>query len=472
MRSIERLLHRAGRLVYSLAVLLLAAPSLSADVSLPKIIGDSMVLQRGRTVPIWGKATPGEKVTVAIGETEANATTDADGRWSVKLAALEAGGPFEMSVTGTNRITLRNVLVGEVWVCSGQSNMEWPMTAVDNSASEIAAADHPRLRLFHVERKRSEQPVDDVSGQWQACTPETVAKFSAVAYFFGLRLQERLDVPVGLIETAWGGTPAEHWTPSVMFESDPSLRETSDHENARKAMSASSGLYNGMVAPLVPYGIAGTIWYQGESNVPMARHYRKLFSSMITGWRREWGQGDFPFLFVQIAPWNYGDIDGWPREGCPLVQEAQLQTLSLPKTGMVVITDIGNVADIHPRNKQDVGKRLALAARKIAYGEDLVHSGPLYDSMTIDGNRIILSFEHVGTGLMAKGGSLTHFRIAGADRKFVAAKARIEGDQIVVSSPDVSDPIAVRFGFEDIAEPNLFNKEGLPAAPFRTDDWD
>ena len=452
-------------------LLILAATSVQADVQLPAIIAENMVLQRDQVLPIWGKADPGEQVTVKQGDQTTTTTTNADGRSLVKLPAMKAGGPHTLTISGKNTITLKNILIGEVWVCSGQSNMEWAMKNVNNAKQEMVAADHPQIRLFHVQHKRSSTELDDLTGGWNECTPKSVPDFSAVAYFFGRYLHKHLDVPVGVIETAWGGTPAEKWTPPSMFKAVPSLLKTADHPYAREAMSERSVLYNGMVAPLIPFAIRGAIWYQGESNVSMGRHYRKLFSGMITGWRNEWKQGDFPFLYVQIAPWNYSQVKEWPQNGCLLVREAQLKTLALKNTAMAVTMDIGNVKDIHPRNKQDVGKRLGLAARAIAYGEKLVYSGPIYKSMKSDGRRIVLHFDHVGGGLVAKGGPLTTFQIAGEDRKFVEAIARIEGNSVVIYSAQVAKPAAVRFAWSDAALPNLFNTENLPASPFRTDSW-
>lgn len=444
-----------------------------ADVKLPRIFSDNMVLQQGKPLPIWGKAEAGEKVTVTIAGKQAEATADGMGKWSVKLAALPVSAePLEMTVTGKNTLTLKNILVGEVWICSGQSNMEWPVTAADNPNDEIAAAKYPKLRFITVPKtKGGNEPRDDFAGSWSECTPETTASFSATAYFFGRELQKMRNVPVGLIHASWGGTPAEFWTPAAEFAADPSLKQTSDHPYAQSVMKEPSTLYNGMIAPVISYAIAGVIWYQGESNVPMAAHYRKLFSAMIEGWRKAGNQGDFAFLYVQIAPWVYDRIKGWPRTGCPLVREAQLQTLALKNTGMVVTMDIGNVSDIHPKNKQEVGRRLALAAQAVAYGEKLEFSGPIYKSQKIDGNKIVVDFDHASSGLLAKGDKLLTFQIAGKDRLFVDANAVIEGHTVVVSSPTVAEPVAVRYAFQDDALPNLFNKEGLPASPFRTDDF-
>lgn len=459
------------RLMALLFGLLACVPIVRADVTLPRIFGSHMVLERGRELPVWGKAAPGEKVTVLLGDKGGSATADEQGKWMVRLPPLPAGGPFTMTVKGNNTIMLDDVLVGEVWVCSGQSNMEWPVSKSDNAEQEIAAADHPRIRLFHVERKKADSEQADVQGAWQICTPETVATFSAVAYYFGRDLEQRLDVPIGLIQSAWGGTPAEHWTPQAAFAADPSLAETSQHPHAQNVMQTPSVLYNGMIAPLAPFAIQGVIWYQGESNVPMADHYKKLFTSMISSWRRAWGQGDFPFLYVQIAPWKYENIKDWPTGASPRLREAQLKSLELKNTAMVVTMDIGDVDDIHPTNKQEVGRRLALAARALAYGEDLVYSGPIFKSMQIDGNKCTLQFDQAAGGLASKSGDLNGFEIAGEDRKFVPAVAQIKGETVVVESAEVPKPVAVRYAWKDDAQPNLFNAAGLPASPFRTDDW-
>lgn len=442
-----------------------------ADVTLPKVFTDHMVLQRDKLLPIWGWAEPGEQVAVTVGGNSAAATADDEGRWKVTMPKMSsAAEPLDITIRGNNELIVRDVLVGEVWICSGQSNMEWSLTRALNPEQEIAAADHPRLRLFTVKKTRADSPASDVVGEWSVCTPESAAGFSAVAYFFGRHLQQHLDVPIGLINTSWGGTPAEYWTPKTVFDNDPAMLEPVDHPYAQKVLTTPSILYNGMIAPLIPFACRGVIWYQGESNVSMASQYHRLFTSMITSWREAWGQGDFPFLFVQIAPWDYSGIASWPRSGVPRIREAQLQTLTLPKTGMVVTTDIGNLKDIHPKNKQEVGRRLGLSARAIAYGEKLEHSGPLFKSVRFEGDRAIVSFTHVGGGLRVKGQELTEFQIAGEDKNFVPATAEIDGRTVVVHSDEVANPTAVRFGFSDVALPNLFNESGLPASPFRTDE--
>ncbi|NQU20654.1 MAG: sialate O-acetylesterase [Candidatus Nealsonbacteria bacterium] len=450
-----------GAVFVCLFVLSSAAVSF-AEIRLPAIFADNMVLQQGGEVPVWGWAEPGEMVAVTIAEQSVTAKADKDGRWQAKLANLKPGEPFEMVVTGAagSKVTLKNLLAGEVWVCSGQSNMAWTLARAKDAETEIAAAKYPRIRLFQVKRAKADTPQSDCEGQWQECTPATATGFSAVAYFFGRHLHKELDTPVGLIDSTWGGTPAELWTRREVLDADETLKPLA---------ARGSTLYNGMIAPLIPYAIRGAIWYQGESNCSRAFQYRALFPAMIANWRADWAQGDFPFGFVQLAPYRYGKLD---PACCAELWEAQLMTLnSSPNTGMAVTTDIGNVKNIHPTNKQDVGRRLGLWALATVHDKELVYSGPIYKSMKIDGDKARLEFDHVGGGLISRDGQpLTHFTIAGADNKFHPATAEIDGATIVVGSDQVGKPTAVRFGWTDTAEPNLCNKEGLPASPFRTDD--
>ena len=645
-----------------------AAPA--SDVRLPALFTDNMVLQREREIPVWGWANPGGEVSVSIAGNTATAEVGEDGKWRTNLPALPAGGPYEVKISGQESKALKNVLVGEVWICSGQSNMEMPVMVgnygVKNGRKEISEANHPNIRLFTVPKITEATPQEDFEADgWVECSPETVPAFTAVGYFFGRHLHKQLGVPVGLIHSSWGGTVAEAWTSEVglatiqdfrnvlpevkgLVENYQSLQETreakvrewvealddcdlgSDREsapwaepdldasdwgsmdlpciwedaglpdydgylwfrkeieipgswrgkdlvlnlgpvndwdrtffNGRKVggievpgklvekreytipadlvadgknviavrvydmgnkggicgekkelrlevkgdpmssislagawrykegsnektrsaepkipFAASSiqntptVLFNAMIAPLVPYGIRGAIWYQGESNASRAYQYRTLFPTMILDWRRHWAQGDFPFLFVQLA--NFLPVDPKPVESdWAELREAQLHTLAFPKTGMACAIDIGEEKDIHPKNKQDVGKRLALAARHIAYGEtDLVFSGPIYRFMEVETGKIRLHFDHVGGGLVAKDGNeLTGFAIADKAGKFVWAEAEIDGDTVVVSSPKVPEPAAVRYGWANNPVCNLYNKEGLPASPFRTDSW-
>ncbi len=505
-------LGRARSLGLLLVAALLATVPALADVKLPHVIGSHMVLQRDTGLPVWGWAEPGEAVTVKLGQHEAKATADAKGKWMVKLPAMKAGGPYEMTVTGKNTVKLTDILVGEVWVASGQSNMEFAVRGVVRAPAEIAAAKYPQIRLFHVPKRPAGRPMADVNAAWRPCGPKTIPGFSAVAYFFGREIHRELKVPVGLIHTSWGGTRIEPWTPPVGFQSVPKVQGIAQHVEkvksnyrtglgraldrfevwvaaARKALADGTpvppmppglkhplnshgqptGLYNGMVHPLVPFAIRGALWYQGESNNGEGMLYHEKMKALITGWRKVWGQGEFPFYYVQLAPYRYGGS----ALRLPGIWEAQAATLAVPNTGMAVIVDIGNVRDIHPRNKQDVGKRLALWALAKDYGrKDLVYSGPLYKAMKAEDGKIRITFDHVGGGLATRDGKPpSHFQIAGADKKFVDAQAIIDGKTVVVSAAAVAKPVAVRYAWQQLAVPNLMNKEGLPTSPFRTDKW-
>jgi sialate O-acetylesterase len=471
-----------------------------AELKLHTLFTDHMVLQADFACPVWGTVEPGEEVSVSIAGQKKTAKAGADGKWSLKLDPLKAGGPHDLIVAGRNTVKVEDVLVGEVWICSGQSNMEMSVGSSNNIAEEKASANYPKIRHFHVPKRQEAAPVADVVGSWKLCSPETVAGFTAVGYFFGRELHQKLSVPVGLIHTSWGGTPAEVWTSKRVLESSDTLKSIAEgsikkqeayekqlaayKEAVEKAKAdgkpapgkapnkpmAASCLYNGMIANLIPYGIKGAIWYQGESNAGNAKLYQTLFPAMIKNWREDWGQGELPFGFVQLA--NY-----LPRKEQPgdsnwaELREAQTMTLSLPKTGMAVIVDIGDAKDIHPKNKQDVGKRLALWAQSQVYGKDIVYSSPLYEAMKVEDNKIRLTFKHTGGGLEAKGDKLSGFAISGEDRTFVWADAKIDGKSVVVSSDKVAKPVAVRYAWADNPECNLYNKEGLPASPFRTDDW-
>ncbi|MEW6356015.1 MAG: sialate O-acetylesterase [Planctomycetota bacterium] len=512
------------------AVAVLASVA-AGDVKLPAVIGDNMVLQRHMDLQIWGWADAGEEVAVALCDRKAVVTANDQGKWLATLKALPEGGPFEMTVKGKNTITLKNVLIGEVWVCSGQSNMHMSLRGSSAAEQAIAGANLPQIRLFTVDLTPSVKPREDCTGAWQVCSPETAPGFSAAGYFFGRELYKDLKVPVGLIQNAWGGTPAEAYTSLEAIESVPMLKPIADafrkkleeHPDMRedyikyfKPWNAAFGafrkeqmawkkevekakaeggkppaapkapkelalgsknepsvLFNGMVMPVVPYTIRGAIWYQGEGNAGRAYEYRTLFPTMIRCWRDAWGEGDFPFLFVQLP--NFMKPKAEPSESAwAEIRESFVKTLSVPNTGMAITIDIGEADDIHPKNKEDVGKRLALCALGTVYGKEIVYSGPMYDSMKVEGNKIIVKFNHVGSGLTAKGGEpLKQFAIAGEDRKFVWADAKIEGkDTVVVSSDQVAKPVAARYAWADNPEGcNLFNQEGLPASPFRTDDW-
>ena len=450
--------------------------TLRADVTLPSVIGNRMVLQREQVVPVWGWDDPETEVSVTFAGQSVSGKTDAQGKWLVHLTALPAGGPHQMVIQGSSRVTLDGVLVGEVWLCSGQSNMEWTVQQSLNPEKEIAAGTHPRIRHIKIPHRPAATPADNVpSSGWQECTPRTVSAFTAVGYYFARHLQAELDVPVGLIGSNWGGTRIEPWTPPVGFHQVPALKSISEKladypiKNASGAIDPQSplALYNGMIHPLLPYGIRGALWYQGESNNGEGMLYHEKMKALIAGWRSVWRNPELPFLFVQLAPNRYG---GDPTRLAG-IWEAQLATLAVPETGMVVTTDIGNVNDIHPRNKQEVGRRLTLWALAGTYGkQDVVFSGPLYRAMHREGKRIRISFDHTSGGLKSRDGKpLTWFQIAGEDERFVAAKAIIDGDTVVVSADSISAPTSVRFAWHQEAEPNLANGAGLPASPFRTE---
>jgi sialate O-acetylesterase len=429
-----------------------------------------MVLQEGANLPIWGWAETGETVTVSIAGQIVSAQAGDDGRWQVtlgKLAATPESTPLVMTIKGSlgDSITLENVLVGEVWLCSGQSNMEMGVGAAKNGQAEVAAANHPGIRLFWVSKERARQPANDVAAAWAVCRPTIVGSggfdgFSAAGYFFGRDLHKELKVPVGLIFAAWSGTPAEEWTSKKALKAEPSLKSLVGQYEV-------STLYNGMIAPLIPFAIRGAIWYQGEANVGRGAQYQVLLPTLIRNWRSDWAQGDFPFGVVQIAPFFYGG-DGTAEAE---IWEAQLKTTqTVPNTGIALTMDIGDLNEIHPKNKQDVGHRLALWALAKTYNRPIVYSGPIYKSMTIEGEKIRIAFDHVGSGLVSRDGKpLTEFMVAGTDKNFLPAVAEIDGPTVVVVNDAVTDPVAVRFAFSGVAQPNLANKNGLPAAPFRAD---
>jgi sialate O-acetylesterase len=619
-----------------------APAAVATDFRLARIFGDHMVLQRDRPLRVWGWAAPGARVTVMIGDVAVPTAAGRDGRWETVLPPFPAGGPWTLTARSGATLTVADLLFGDVWVASGQSNMEFTLGAgVKDGEREIAAADYPKIRFFKVPRVASPRPRSDLSsGEWRICSPETAPDVSAVAYFFARDLHREKGVPIGIVDATWGGTPAEAWTSAEMNLFLPRYRDrmrpilASDRDWTREmaeneargktrqeliedleraksggayradfddtswatvrlpnetplsdfvwlrrvvslekaersgykmrlgafgnvdavfvngvqvyrrkgnaqtreltlpegvlkpggnviAIRALNGwnnevrlgppldlrqdgsglvaslegewrfsntlepkmpeyvryshtpsfLYNGMIAPIAGYTLEGAIWYQGESNASEAHAYRSLFPVMIQDWRIRWREGGFPFLFVQLANWRERKPEPVSSDWAEL-REAQLMTLALPDTGMAVTIDIGEADDIHPRNKQDVGKRLALAARKVAYGEDIVYSGPLYRSMEVKGSEVILSFDHVGRGLQVDGGGeLRGFALAGEDRQFAWAEARIEGDRVRVRSDLVPAPVAVRYGWADNPECNLVNREGLPASPFRTDTW-
>jgi sialate O-acetylesterase len=488
-----------------------------ADVKLPALFTNHMVLQREQKDRVWGWASPGEEVTVSIQGQSKVTKADDKGKWSITLDAMPAGGPHTLTVKGKNTLTIDDVLVGEVWICSGQSNMQWPVHLSNDAHLEMLSAKYPRIRLITVPNRGTQEPQEDFSGHWSLCTPDMVKGFSAVGYFFGRQLYQTLDVPIGLINDSWGGSACEAWINRQVLASDPLYKpllekwqeiETNhpkakaDFEKAHAAWKEAvakaksegkeppqepqdipsmlmygnarpGNIYNGVLKATIGYGIRGAIWYQGESNAGRAYQYRDLFPLMIKNWREEWGIGDFSFYWVQLADFlpekpEPGD-SAWAE-----LREAQTMTMGkLSRTGEAVIIDLGEAKDIHPRNKQDVAKRLARWALAQDYGIAIPHRSPTYKSMEKQGNKIVVTFDHVGAGLYAfdvpdpRG-----FTIAAADKKFVAATAKVIGtDKVEVWSDKVSEPVAVRYAWADNPVCNLYSREGLPATPFRTDDW-
>jgi len=492
----------------ALILALIALPACS-QARLPNVLSSHMVLQRNQPIHLWGWASPDENVTVDFHGVRAIGTADDLGHWSVYLPPEPAGGPYALTVSASNTINLSDILVGDVWFASGQSNMELPLmgfpgnATVDNGDAEIHNATYPEIRLLHIKEKSSYYPLDDIDGGWAPCTPETAATFSAAAYFFGREIAEKEHVPVGLIDSTWGGTVAEAWVSLDTISSDASLMplfaswaamtgkvadmpaiEAEEQREDAAARAANqtppkhpwhpnplswepAGLYNAMVSPFTPFPIRGVIWYQGESNsrVERAALYQRIFPALIADWRRHWNEGDFPFLFVQISSFASTPLENWA-----VIREAQRRTLSLANTAMAVTVDIGNPDNVHPSDKQDVGHRLALAARVLSYGEHVEYSGPLYRQASSEGGAMRVYFDHSESGLVAKGGALAGFEIAGADRKFVPAAATIEGGSVMVSATAVPNPKYVRYGWQNAPTVNLFNGDGLPASPFTSEE--
>jgi len=510
-----------ARFLAPLIALAIATSSADADVRLPGIFGSNMVLQQGKPIQIWGWANPGETTTAQLGETRQSTTANDKGEWKISLPAMKAGGPHTLKVGGPNEILLENVMIGEVWLCSGQSNMEMGMKMFHISPQEIAGADHPGIRLMLVENRWASRPQNDIQGAWKVCTPATIAEggwngFSATAYYFGREIHRTLGVTVGLINSDWGGTKIESWTPPEGFAAVPALQDESDkvqlsdpkseahqqrlrqtldqldqwHQAARAAMLAgqpnppapnlpeelrgpqdlqqATALYNGMIHPLAPFAIRGAIWYQGESNMGDGMRYADRMKALVSGWRKVWNQGEFPFYFVQIAPFNYADR---PPETAPEIWEAQAAAArEIPNAGMAVINDVGDLNDIHPQDKIMVGKRLALLALAKTYGKnDMAFSGPVFKTLKAEENQLWVRFDHAHGGLSTRDGKAPDwFEIIDAEEGgFVKAEARISGDGIVLSAPGVKRPVAMRFAWSHIATPNLMNGKGLPAGAFR-----
>ncbi len=445
-------------------------PSLEAKVTLPSIFADHMVLQQNSEVIIWGWAAPNEEVKVKGSWDNKEVLTKANSyaKWRVTLSTPPAGGPYMLSVAGYNSLLIEDILIGEIWLASGQSNMEWSVgSGIDHKEQAIAEANLPQIRNFHVTRRAADAPQLDVSGEWEVCSPETVNNFSAVAYFFGKELHTALDVPIGIIHSSWGGTPAETWINATTIKEDKRLTlAAATNKPVPWCPEKPGNTYNAMIAPLTNFKIAGVIWYQGESNTGNAHEYTYVFSNLIKSWRDEWKR-DFPFYFVQLAPYKYSV----PMQGT-LLMEAQMKTMqSVPNTGMAVINDVGNPDDIHPTNKYDVGRRLAKWALAKTYNKTLVYSGPQFKDMVVKGKNATLQFDFA-EGLNTKSNQpLQHFQIAGEDQQFYPAIAKIVGNAVIVRSSKVKKPVAVRYAWSNTVEGSLFNGAGLPASSFRTDDW-
>jgi sialate O-acetylesterase len=463
---------------------LVGGPGLSAEIALAPLFTDHAVLQQGKLVPIWGRADPGEHVSVSFGGQTVGATAGEDGTWVVLLAPLSASaaGADLVAAGKSNTLTRHDVVVGEVWLCSGQSNMEFTLGVqarrgmrLLNGAQEIAAARFPLIRQFEVGREPAAALSDLATGTWVPCSPDTAGNFSAVGYFFARDIHRRLGVPVGVIDSTWGGTPIEAWLSPMALASDPAFAAVRTRWNQaspdypHKTSWAPAGLFNGMINPLLPYAMRGVLWYQGESNANRAAEYHRLFAAMISAWRAHFAQGDLPFLWVQLA--NYVPPDDRGGSTWAYLREAQAQALTLPATGMAVTIDIGDPKSIHPANKQEVGRRLALIAKNKVYGLVGDFSGPVFESAERVGAAMRVHFEYADNGLTAAAKPLQSFEIAGADRRFYPAVASIAHDTVLVQSPKVLAPVAVRYAWQNNPEANLYNGAGLPAAPFRSDNW-
>jgi len=499
-----------------LTVSLGVGPAL-ADVTLPSVFSDHMVLQHGRPLPVWGWADPGENVTVLMAGRTSRTRTESNGRWALWLGEIEPGGPYVMTVKGKNSVAVKDVLVGDVWLCSGQSNMAMTVSRAMNYQQEQTAAKYSQIRHFKTASRAAPEPQDRCEGSWAVCSRDTVGAFTATGYFFGRELHKKLNIPIGLINSSWGGTAVEAWTSWPAQEDlepikslhkewadkvaayDLSKAKSQLEQNletwkkrAAKAKAAGrkpprkptlaanpavnqnrpANLFNGMINPLIPYAIRGAIWYQGERNShgEISKSYGLQLSTMINDWRSRWGC-EFPFAWVQLPNFTKPQVEPVESTGWVMVREGMLNTLDLPQTGMAITVDIGDAGNIHPKNKQDVGLRLARWALTEVYGKPGVSCGPIYKSMAKKGGAIVIHFENVGKKLLAKGGDLVGFAVAGADRKFVRADAKIVGDTVVVSSPKVKSPAAVRYAWAPNPKCNLYNSADLPASPFRTDSW-
>lgn len=458
-------------------------PGEKKALKVSRLFSDHMVLQQQEKVNFWGQSTPGGKLTISASwGKQASTSADAAGNWKVKLLTPKAGGPYTITIkTKDSNMMIKDIMIGEVWLASGQSNMDIPLKGwppgdtILNSKQEISKASYPNIRFLKVPFGISTTPLDSIGGKWNPTSPETAGDFSAAAYFFARKLYQELHVPIGIIQSSIGGTPAEAWTSKGYLEKLGDFNKTIDEqekpqnttEKSKLNSNSPTVLFNAMINPLIPYSIKGVIWYQGESNVGRAEQYKKLFPNMIEDWRSHWGY-QFPFYFVQLAPYIYKDPN--QTEQSQKLRDAQRYGLKLPKTGMVSTLDIGYLKTAHPPNKQEVGNRLARFALANDYGKKLVASGPLYKKVSASGKELIVEFGSVGSGLLASDKGLTNFEIAGADKVYVQAQAKIVGNKVVVSSPSVAAPVYVRYAWSDSSAATLFNKEGLPASTFTSED--
>lgn len=457
---------------FFIAFVIAAGSSALATVRLSAVFGDNMVLQRETAVSFYGLAHPTEKIFITTSWNNQTDSTTGDGnaRWKLDIKTPSAGGPYTITIKGENTIVLNNVMVGEVWVCSGQSNMEWSSNQqLPQMLEELPNSANNNLRLLHVPRSTSAYPQENTEGRWKVCDPGSLAGFSAVGYFFAKELQKKLNVPVGIINASWGGTPAEIWTPGQIISADEELSKAAVAQNQTRWWPVTPGYaYNSMIYPVTQFPIAGTIWYQGENNTAAPLSYSKLLTAMINSWRQAWHK-DFPFYYVQIAPYTYGNYNVGN-----LVREQQAKTLSVPNTGMVVISDlVDDVKNVHPKNKIDVAKRLAAYALAETYRQDVgIYKSPMFNRMEIKGNKANLYFDNAPNGFkLSTGKTATEFFIAGEDKVFLPAEVQLEKDKLVVYNKNIKTPVAVRFSFSNEGMSNIFSKEGLPVAPFRTDDW-
>ncbi len=508
--------HFFARSLFLTASLATFTPHLLADVTLPAIFSDHMVLQAEAPVPVWGWAEPDEQVTVSIGDQTKTAKADASGKWKLNLDKLESGKVTSLTIKGKNTVTVNDVLTGEVWLCSGQSNMAMLVKNSKDYEQEKVAADFPKIRMFRESSRANPSVQEKCNGTWMVCSPETVGNFSATAYFFGRELYKKINQPIGLINSSVGGTPIEAWTSLEAQKDIPELKpilekwkkmemewdpekEKAQHEKllakynedvAKEGGKSDktlrpprrpeapltsperpTNLFNSKIAPLIPYAIKGAIWYQGETNASRGGLYDITLPLMIKDWRTRWNQGDFPFAWVQLPGYMKAQEKPVEDGGWPCIREFMLKSLSVPNTGMAITIDVGEAGNIHPVNKQEVGKRLAMWALAKVYGQNCASSGPLPSGHEIKGSEIICSFKNTDGGLLAREGELKGFAIAGADKKWFKGSAKIEGDKVIVSSPEVKEPKAVRYAWANNPECNLFNGAGIPASPFRTDDW-